>query len=71
MKKGLLILALFAVVISASAQRDPGSWSLIPRLGVSIANMTDNDLVIGVDGSSSVPNTKREWLAVWMWNTRS
>jgi hypothetical protein len=52
MKKGLLILALFAVVISASAQRDPGSWSLIPRLGVSIANMTDNDLVIGVDGSS-------------------
>ena len=39
-----LVLALFAT--AALAQQKQGSFSFVPRVGVTIANLTDNDLTL-------------------------
>lgn len=53
MKKILILSFLaFIQVLSTSAQQEVGTFSIVPRIGVSIANMTNNDFVSS-NGSSS------------------
>lgn len=47
MKKLLILAILLMTVIGLKAQRDPGTFSLTPKVGVNIANLSNNDLVIG------------------------
>jgi hypothetical protein len=47
MKKSLMIAVLLMTVTAMNAQSDPGTFSLTPKVGVSIANLSDNDLVVG------------------------
>ena len=44
-----LVLALFAT--AALAQQKQGSFSFVPRVGVTIANLTDNDLTLERGGT--------------------
>lgn len=60
MKKTLFFALLTALqALPAKAQQETGTVSIIPRLGVSIANMTNNDVLYNPgDGSSSVLKSK-------------
>lgn len=44
---------LVAACMGASAQQEVGTFSIIPRIGVSIANMTNNTLYYGDDSNSN------------------
>lgn len=54
MRKYLLSALLALATFVASAQPEVGGWSIIPRVGVSIANLTGNKLPTNVDGSASI-----------------
>ena len=47
MKKLLLSMALLMACTFATAQRSVGTWSLIPKVGVNLANISNFDVVIG------------------------
>lgn len=54
MKKTLLLsLLALAQVLTASAQQEVGTFSVVPRLGISIANMTNNDFLYSTNNSST------------------
>lgn len=42
MRKGLLTLSLLCIAMGAAAQPEAGSFSLTPKLGVAMANLTHN-----------------------------
>ncbi len=44
MKKMLLIVALMAFAVQGKAQGEAGSWTLVPRVGVNFAKVTDPDV---------------------------
>ncbi|MFR5270264.1 MAG: hypothetical protein ACLTGI_06020 [Hoylesella buccalis] len=46
MKKLLLSMALLMACTFATAQRSVGTWSLIPKVGVNLANISNFDVVI-------------------------
>ena len=48
MRKYLLSVLLTVAALSASAQNRAGYWYVVPRIGVSIANMTNNHLSTNV-----------------------
>jgi len=59
MKKTLLSLFALAQVLVASAQQEVGTFSVIPRLGISIANITDNDVLYNTgDGTTAMLKSK-------------
>jgi len=47
MKKLLILIILLTTVVGIKAQRDPGTFSLTPKVGVSLANLSNNDLMLG------------------------
>lgn len=47
MKKLLVLIIFLTTVVGIKAQRDPGTFSLTPKVGVSLANLSNNDLVVG------------------------
>lgn len=47
MKKTVFTLLLVVVALSAAAQEKIGSITVVPRVGVTLANMTNNDMGIG------------------------
>lgn len=59
MKKMMLIASMMVAALTASAQSEPGTFSVIPHIGVTAAQMTNTpDLGIeGVDGSISKKHT--------------
>lgn len=60
MKKSILLF-LFALsqVLTVSAQQQVGTFSIIPRLGISIANMSNNDFIYNAaDQSGSLVKSK-------------
>ena len=46
MKRFFFLSALFAIVLSAQAQPRQGHFSVIPRIGVNFANITNNEVVV-------------------------
>lgn len=58
MKKYLLMMMLAIASMTAKAQSEAGTWSIIPRLGVSLANLTDNKYVIDDAGEKINSNYK-------------
>lgn len=50
-RKALLSAVLLTFALAVSAQESVGTFSLIPRLGVSLANMSDNDVLYTIDGT--------------------
>lgn len=46
MKKAFSLIAMLVVALTASAQRDAGTFSLTPKVGVSLAELTKSDLAI-------------------------
>ena len=53
MKKIMTSLALALIATAALAQQKQGSFSFVPRVGVTIANLTDNDLTLERGGTIS------------------
>ena len=51
MKKIMTSLALALIATAALAQQKQGSFSFVPRVGVTIANLTDNDLTLERGGT--------------------
>jgi hypothetical protein len=51
MKRFFFLSALFAIVLSAQAQPRQGHFSVIPRIGVNFANMTNNEVVVTLDAN--------------------
>ena len=47
MKKLLLSMVLLMACTFTMAQRSVGTWSLIPKVGVNLANISNFDVVIG------------------------
>ena len=43
MKKALILLVMLAATFTAQAQHDAGDFSIQPRLGITISNLTDFD----------------------------
>lgn len=50
MKKYLFIIMFVTAAMSANAQSKVGTWSVIPRLGVSLSNLTDHKLIVSDAG---------------------
>ena len=46
MKQYLIAIALLTVSAGMMAQSKTGTWALLPKVGVTIANITNNDLRI-------------------------
>ena len=46
MKRNLFILAMLAMPFIGNAQRETGSWTLIPKVGINIAKLTDPDIYV-------------------------
>ena len=46
MKRSLIILAMLAMPFIGNAQREVGSWTFIPKVGINIAKLTDPDIYI-------------------------
>lgn len=53
----LSLVALMAIAINAGAQPQPGTFSIIPRIGVTLAKLTGDDLHVA-DGFSLSPKYK-------------
>ena len=51
MKRFFFLSALFAIVLSAQAQPRQGHFSVIPRIGVNFANMTNNEVMVTLDAN--------------------
>ena len=51
MKRLFFLSALFAIVLSAQAQPRQGHFSVIPRIGVNFANMTNNEVMVTLDAN--------------------
>lgn len=51
MKKNILICCFIISVSTMMGQARQGTFSIVPRVGVSLANLSDNDLHISTDGS--------------------
>lgn len=51
MKRLFFLSALFAIVLSAQAQPRQGHFSVIPRIGVNFANMTNNEVMVTFDAN--------------------
>ena len=51
MKKIMTSLVLALIATAALAQQKQGSFSFVPRVGVTIANLTDNDLTLERGGT--------------------
>lgn len=49
----LLPAAALLVAVAAKAQPEPGTWSLIPRIGVAISNISHEDLSISANTSGT------------------
>lgn len=59
----MLLTALFlTTVLTMSAQSRPGTFSLIPKLGVSLAKITEQDTYYG-DGHSMKPKYRGDFMA--------
>jgi hypothetical protein len=41
MKKLIMIAAMMVATLSVSAQYEPGTWSIMPKVGVNVASMTN------------------------------
>lgn len=54
MKKYLLSGLLMLIALSASAQKEVGSWSVVPRIGVNIANMTNATVRLNADNDETM-----------------
>ena len=50
MKRNVIILAMLAMPLIGNAQREVGSWTLMPKVGINIAKLTDPDIYVGIDG---------------------
>ena len=50
MKRNVIILAMLAMPLIGNAQREVGSWTLTPKVGINIAKLTDPDIYVGIDG---------------------
>ena len=51
MKQYLIAIALLTVSAGMMAQSKTGTWALLPKVGVTIANITNNDLkIVDTDG---------------------
>ncbi len=61
MKRIILSLAVAAMTATASAQPEPGTFSVIPRVGVAIANISNETFVY--DGNSLGSGKYREGLS--------
>lgn len=60
MKKTVIIAILAAVMLTAKAQERVGTWSVIPKIGLSFAKMTDNTIYVGLlDGASNLTNSPK------------
>lgn len=46
MKRNLIILVMLAMPFIGNAQREVGSWTFIPKVGINIAKLTDPDIYI-------------------------
>ena len=46
MKRNLVILAMLAMPFIGNAQREVGSWTLMPKVGINIAKLTDPDIYV-------------------------
>ena len=53
MKRFFFLSALFAIVLSAQAQPRQGHFSVIPRIGVNFANITNNEVVVDLSQQSN------------------
>lgn len=41
MKKMIMIVALLATMMGVNAQYEPGTWSIMPKVGINVASMTN------------------------------
>lgn len=48
-KINLVLLAMLAMPFMGNAQREVGSWTLTPKVGVNIARLTDPDIYVAED----------------------
>ena len=46
MKRNLIILVMLAMPFIGNAQREVGSWTFIPKVGINIAKLTDPDIYL-------------------------
>lgn len=44
------VASLFLTALTASAQQEPGTWSIIPRVGVNLSNLSDNTVLLDDNG---------------------
>lgn len=63
MKRNVIILAMLAMPLIGNAQREVGSWTLTPKVGINIAKLTDPDIYVGIDGEKwNTPARLGLWL---------
>ena len=63
MKKIFLAACLFVTTLSANAQREVGTFSIIPRLGVDIANLSNEAIYYSGNAASIVDENKGKYKA--------
>ena len=61
MKRNLVILAMLAMPFIGNAQREVGSWTLMPKVGVNIAKLTDPDIYVAENWNYVAENWKMEY----------
>lgn len=65
MKKIILAASLFMAATAMKAQQDVGTWSVVPRIGVNLANMTNNDITMGItDGDVTLASKYKAGMKV-------
>lgn len=63
MKKIVIAMSLLLVSCVAAAQREAGRFSLVPRVGVSLSNLTDTEFLTDVESNSTVKSRFKAGMA--------
>ncbi len=58
MKRSLIILAMLAMPFIGNAQKEVGSWTFIPKVGINIAKLTDPDIYIAENQKMEYTNKR-------------
>lgn len=56
MKRKLFLLAMLAMPFIGNAQREVGSWTFMPKVGINIAKLTDPDIYLADNGKMEYTN---------------